>query len=107
MEMDKQIGIRIPNRYREQIEKARGDKSWLSLLIDGARHRGEDITFVAIDRAKYKTHYYCSRCEKWFPHKEGIYKVARAFVRCPICMLPLRTRGLKSNSKNWTEWEEE
>ena len=104
--MNKNIHIRIPERYREKVEKAKGGGSWLTMLIDGARYRGEEIKITSLPRARYKTHYYCSRCEKWMPHEEGIYKVARAFVRCPICMMPLRTRGLKSNEKNWNEWEE-
>ena len=105
--MTRGINVKTPEKYREKLEKAKGDGTWLSLLIDGAKYRGEEIEFVPFDRAKYKYYYYCSRCEEWIPHAEGVYKVARAFVRCPICMLPLRTRGLESNSKNWTEWDEE
>ena len=102
----RRIGIWIPARYREKVERAKGEDSWMALLIDGARYRGEKIKITLAPRTGYKTHYYCSHCETWVPHEEGIYKVARAFVRCPICMLPLRTRGL-SNKKNWNEWMEE
>ena len=97
------ISIRIPKRYQEKMEKAKGDDSWLMLLIDGARYRGEEIKITSLPRSRYKTHYYCSHCVEWIPHEKGVYKVARAFVRCPTCMLPLRTRGL-SNKKNWNEW---
>jgi len=101
------ICIRIPNKFREELEEIKGDGTWLNLLLDGAKHRGRTFDVTPHNRERYKNHYYCSHCVKWIPHEEGVYKVARAFVRCPTCMLPLRTRGLESNSKNWTEWDEE
>ena len=105
LKIKKKIYIDVSEAMKSMLLEVKGDDTWLSLLVDGAKYRGFDIEYHP--NRRYKTHYYCSQCERWVPHKEAIYKVARAYARCPKCMRPLKTGSIKTNKKNWTEWEEE
>jgi hypothetical protein len=99
------VGIPMPKKINLLLKEAKGADTWLSLLVDGAKYRGVDIEYLP--NRRYKTHYYCSGCVKWVPHGEAIYKVSRAYVRCPECMRTLKTGTIKTNKKNWNEWKEE
>lgn len=99
------VGVPMPEKIKTLLKEAKGSDTWLSLLVDGAKYRGVDIEYLP--NRRYATHYYCSGCKKWVPHGEAVYKVARAYVRCPDCMRTLKTGAIKTNSKNWNEWNEE
>ena len=96
------VFILLPKKIRAMLKEVKGEDTWLSLLVDGCKYRGMDIEYLP--NLRHKTHYYCTHCEKWIPHEEGIYKVARARVRCPECFLSLRTSGLESTF-NYEELE--
>ena len=84
------ISALVPEKLWNILKEVKGEDAWVSLLIDGAKHRGVEIEYFP--NFHYKTHYYCSSCQKWIPHEKGVHNVARARARCPKCFGSLRTR---------------
>ena len=92
--MAKGIYVRAPPDIVVQLREVKGEESWLSLLLDGARHRNREIEYSP-RTSKYDGYYYCSGCEKWIPQDDAVYNVARAKERCPTCFRALKTGGQK------------